>query len=208
MTATGSAAADDWVFDGGRLCLDFVNTLRDRKRTPRETLPDPAALARWLRRCGLLGADTEADESDLAGARRLREAVDRCTRTVAADELPDAADLVLVNAAATAAPKPPTQAVIENGRLVPATPSHSAADTAGALGLVAQDAVRLILAAEVRQVRICGAELCGLRYVDRSPAGNRRWCSMSRCGNRTKVRLHTERGRRASRAHEDRGDSL
>ncbi|OMI39844.1 CGNR zinc finger domain-containing protein [Streptomyces sparsogenes] len=44
-------------------------------------------------------------------------------------------------------------------------------------------------------VRTCGSERCALRFVDRSPAHNRRWCSMSRCGNRTKVRLHEARSR-------------
>ncbi|WP_443053569.1 CGNR zinc finger domain-containing protein [Streptomyces sp. NBC_00285] len=44
-----------------------------------------------------------------------------------------------------------------------------------------------------RTVRVCGADRCALRFLDRSPARNRRWCSMSRCGNRTKVRLHQAR---------------
>ncbi|MFI9081446.1 CGNR zinc finger domain-containing protein [Streptomyces sioyaensis] len=36
---------------------------------------------------------------------------------------------------------------------------------------------------------------CGLRFLNRSPAHTRRWRSMSRCGNRAKVRLHQERAR-------------
>ncbi|MFF7311540.1 CGNR zinc finger domain-containing protein [Streptomyces sp. NPDC008137] len=42
----------------------------------------------------------------------------------------------------------------------------------------------------MRRVRVCGADECALRFADRSPARNRRWCSMPRCGNRTKTRLH------------------
>ena len=40
---------DLWIWDGGRVSLDFVNTLRHRWRThPEETLGGPVDLARWL----------------------------------------------------------------------------------------------------------------------------------------------------------------
>ncbi|WP_258564638.1 CGNR zinc finger domain-containing protein [Streptomyces himalayensis] len=45
--------------------------------------------------------------------------------------------------------------------------------------------------------------MCALRFLDRSPAHNRRWCSMSRCGNRTKVRLHQARARRSEHTRAD-----
>ncbi|NGN66081.1 hypothetical protein G5C51_19550 [Streptomyces sp. A7024] len=183
----------EWIWDGGRVCLDFVNTLRDRKQEPRETLAEPADLERWLHEGGLIAEG--AGEADLARVRRLRETIDRCVRAVAGGELPAAADLALVNEAAADAPRPAVQAVVDEGRLVASAPPRTADDVAGALGLIAQDAVELMLAAEARRVRICGSGTCGLRYVDRSPAGNRRWCSMARCGNRTKVRVHAERAR-------------
>ncbi|WP_419998064.1 CGNR zinc finger domain-containing protein [Streptomyces boninensis] len=187
----------EWIWDGGRVCLDFVNTLRDRKQTARETLAGPADLERWLGEGELLvrEARVAASAGDLAEARRLREAVDRCVRAVAGGGLPESADLALVNDAAARAPRRAVRAVVDGGRLVASAPVRTAEDVAGALGLVARDAVELLLAAEVRRVRVCGSDTCGLRYVDRSPAGNRRWCSMARCGNRTKVRAHAERVR-------------
>ncbi|WP_443060085.1 CGNR zinc finger domain-containing protein [Streptomyces sp. NBC_00444] len=42
-----------------------------------------------------------------------------------------------------------------------------------------------------------GADRCALRFLDRSPARTRRWCAMSRCGNRTKVRLRQTRARQS-----------
>ncbi|MFG2467021.1 CGNR zinc finger domain-containing protein [Streptomyces canus] len=65
------------------------------------------------------------------------------------------------------------------------------------MALIAQDAVDLLLSAEIRRVRVCGADRCALRFLDRSPARNRRWCAMSRCVNRTKVRLHQARVRQS-----------
>ncbi|MET9792764.1 CGNR zinc finger domain-containing protein [Streptomyces canus] len=53
------------------------------------------------------------------------------------------------------------------------------------------------LSSEIRRVRVCRTDECALRFVDHSPARNRRWCSMSRCGNRRKVRLHQARARRS-----------
>ncbi|MFH8834731.1 CGNR zinc finger domain-containing protein [Streptomyces lincolnensis] len=55
----------------------------------------------------------------------------------------------------------------------------------------------------MRRVRVCGADECALRFVDRSPARNRRWCSMSRCANRTKVRLHQARARQSEHTPAD-----
>jgi predicted RNA-binding Zn ribbon-like protein len=40
---------------------------------------------------------------------------------------------------------------------------------------------------------MCGADNCYLIYLDTSRPGNRRWCSMERCGNRAKVRGHRSR---------------
>ncbi|MFF7278100.1 CGNR zinc finger domain-containing protein [Streptomyces griseorubiginosus] len=86
---------------------------------------------------------------------------------------------------------------VTDGRLEPAGTASVATDAPAALALLAQDAVDLLLSAEIRRVRVCGADHCALRFADRSPARNRRWCSMSRCGNRTKVRLHQARSRRS-----------
>ncbi|MCX5335997.1 MULTISPECIES: CGNR zinc finger domain-containing protein [unclassified Streptomyces] len=49
----------------------------------------------------------------------------------------------------------------------------------------------------VSRVRVCGTDRCALRFLDRSPALNRRWCAMSRCGNHPKVRLHQARSRQS-----------
>ena len=39
------ATDDTWIWDGGRVCLDFTNTLRHRWRpTPEETLRNPGDL--------------------------------------------------------------------------------------------------------------------------------------------------------------------
>jgi predicted RNA-binding Zn ribbon-like protein len=62
-----------------------------------------------------------------------------------------------------------------------------------ALGRIALDAIELLTGGEL--LRVCAAHDCGIRFVDHSPARNRQWCSMRRCGNRTKARRHYGRTR-------------
>lgn len=202
----GGVATDDmWIWDGGRVCLDFANTLRRRWRaTPEETLRNPVDLVLWLQEASLLAPDASAPATAavLTSGRRLRETVDRAVLAVADGRLPASGDVTLLNRSAAEAPRPALQIAIGDGRLEPAGASTLAADPTAALALIAQDTVDLLLSAEIRRVRVCGAETCALRFLDRSPAHNRRWCSMSRCGNRTKVRLHQSRARRSERTPE------
>ncbi|MER7690452.1 ABATE domain-containing protein [Streptomyces sp. NPDC097610] len=189
----------DWTWDGGRVSLDFVNTLRHRWRTaPGETLREPEDLVRWLQAAALLspGAPESATAAVLASGRRLREAIDRAVLTVADGRLPTSDDVTLLNRSAATVPRPALQLAVVDERLEPVGTAGLTDDPDISLALIAQDAVDLLLSAEIRRVRVCGADRCALRFLDRSPAHNRRWCSMSRCGNRTKVRLHQERARR------------
>ncbi|MFX4290976.1 CGNR zinc finger domain-containing protein [Streptomyces bohaiensis] len=48
-----------------------------------------------------------------------------------------------------------------------------------------------------RRLKACHATECAWAYYDRSPAGRRRWCSMSVCGSRAKMRSYRDRRRAA-----------
>lgn len=194
------AAGDEWIRDGGRVCLDFVNTLRDRWSVPRETLREPADLVRWLHGSELLTAEAaeRTPPSALFLARRLREAIDRALLTAAGGGLPLSDDIALINEVAAAAPRPTPRIEIAGDRLVSTSTTAPINDVFAGLGLITLDAVDLLVSADVRHVRVCGADRCGLRFLDRSPAHNRRWCSMARCGNRTKVKRHQTRSAAAT----------
>lgn len=180
----------DWIWHGGRPCLDLVNTLRDRwSATPRELLGTATDLAEWLQAAQLVDHPPEVGPELLAGTRELREAVDHVLR----DEWPRAEDVALVDEWGRRAVPPPARLRLdEAGRLrADAPPAADGAELA--LALVAADAVALVAASASAQVRICAHERCGLRFLDRSPARNRQWCSMRRCGNRTKASRHHAR---------------
>ncbi|WP_345437041.1 CGNR zinc finger domain-containing protein [Actinoallomurus vinaceus] len=190
----------DWLWYGGRPSVDLVNTIRDRKLGGRETLRTAADLEAWLRAADLPGVPAD---DDLRATRRLREAIDllafpaasapdRGTVAEAGDALPrtarEAADVI--NAAIAAAPPVPRLALDGAGRPISAPRDES---TAAALAVLAVDAVGLLTGDDL--LRVCAAHDCGIRFVDRSPARNRQWCSMRRCGNRTKARRHYDRTR-------------
>lgn len=169
-------APRDWVWDGGRPSLDLINTYRNRKTGGWELLRDPADLADWLGGVGPVSAE------HLVAARALREAVDRCLIAASAE------DLSLINAWALLRRAPVVQLASDLSvvRLPPPDPVEAA------LAEIACDAV-VLLGEDRSLVRVCASPTCGLRFTDRSNAGKRQWCSMRRCGNREKVRLHRAR---------------
>jgi predicted RNA-binding Zn ribbon-like protein len=172
----------DWVWDGGRPSVDLLNTVRDRVTGPRETLLSPADLAAWLSEAGLLD-DATVDEEALETARRLRTAID----TLAYGGPPSGEPVAVINELASRAPGGPRLSLTRSGLVaVPPPPSAN-----GALARVALDAIDLLTGDE--SLRVCAAGDCGIRFTDRSPARNRQWCSMRRCGNRTKARRHYAR---------------
>jgi predicted RNA-binding Zn ribbon-like protein len=96
----------------------------------------------------------------------------------------------VINAAVDAVPPVPRLALDGDGRPAAAPREQS---TAAALARLAVDAIGLLTGDDL--LRVCAAHDCGVRFVDRSPARNRQWCSMRRCGNRTKARRHYDRTR-------------
>ncbi|WP_296135728.1 ABATE domain-containing protein [uncultured Tessaracoccus sp.] len=176
---------ESWVWDGGRPSIDFVNTLRARRRTPVDTVATPDALTTWLVTAGLLADGAQpATDRDVAAAARLRDALDALL-----GGSPTPRDLARINDCARRQSLP---RLTDAAAVVPARPGRS---VQAALGLVAADAVALVADGALALVKECEHERCGIRFVDTSPARSRRWCAMRRCGNRTKAARHAGRSR-------------
>lgn len=184
-----------WYWTGGRPAIDFVNTFRERWWRRVETLVTPDDLATWLVRAELMHVPGAVTPAVLRQARELREAID--VGIVAALEgrpMPAAAIALVDEWLAFAGARPQLVAGPDGA---PALTERAAADSPRrALGMVALDAARLLGTDERTRLRICASATCSARFFDRSPAGRRRWCSMSACGNADKARRHRERQRR------------
>jgi predicted RNA-binding Zn ribbon-like protein len=171
----------------GRLCLDFVRTLRFRGRPEvEEELPDLEALATWVGEFGpveVATVDRAAEGGQVGEAQRLREAVFElveAARAPAGVRACPVGSVELVNRAA-ARPVPAPRLVAQGGV------SWQADDpVAATLSLIARDALDLASSGAIGRVRNCADPSCRALFYDGSRPGSRRWCSMDACGNRAK----------------------
>lgn len=179
-------------FDPGALSLEFAYA-GGLGGVP-EQWHAPGDLTAWVSaRFAVLGPlAAPATERELVDAIHLRDAIAIVARAfVDGEELPmDAVDTVNLYAAT-----PDVPPMLEGGRR---RAGHASVRIGAALSSVARDAVRLLVPDNRERVRECSAGDCGLIFYDESRSGNRRWCSMQRCGNRAKVRAHRSRTRARS----------
>jgi predicted RNA-binding Zn ribbon-like protein len=198
---------------GGRLCVDFVNTVDPRDPPGHDYLPDYPALIDWAESAEVAGR--EAVGRDVINRARaaasvaieqaaevqreaisLRETVYRVLRASAERRPPDGADAERLRAAA---------ADLQRHRLLQVAGlrwqwAWSAADPLRLpLWIILADAVDLLTGADQARLRACAGEDCGWLFVDGSKNHSRRWCSMRGCGNRSKTQRHYQR-HRATRA--------
>lgn len=172
-------------FRTGRPCLDFVHTGGVGRWMEAELVHTAPDAAHWLALVLELDADdVHAAPSDLGLLRELREAVWQLAQAAVADQPFRSADVNLVNKAA--AVPPPTFALTTTGERRTVAPVEGRQ----ALSALAGDAIDLFTGPLRRRVRTCAAEDCELLFVDASRPGQRRWCSMNRCGSRDKMRRY------------------
>ena len=179
---------DGFRFRGGCNAIDLPATLQARlSSAPRELLATPADLARWLVSAGLATSAPEVTTENLATARALREAIYVLAGRRGRDQV-QAARAAVNRIAAGSAATPQLQA---DGSL------RLAGSAAALLVTVAQEAVHLFGSDEAMLIRQCQFPTCTLYFVDTSRKGDRRWCSMSACGNKAKVKEFRRRKREA-----------
>lgn len=173
-------AAEAYRFRTGSLCLDFAHTGGED-----ELLVAPEDLRRWLAICALRLDDARVTPAELELATTLRTAIWWTARRAIAREAPADDDAAAINGVAELAPLVP--------RLAPRAGWRTPAPGSAALSTIARDAIALLGGPLALRIRECANPGCDLLFVDDSRSGRRRWCSMSRCGNRAKVARHRRR---------------
>jgi predicted RNA-binding Zn ribbon-like protein len=185
---------------GGRLCIDFVNTIENRAgETSEDFLTAYSDLVRWAGHAGLLtDADVaqlmEAAASDEPGARRvlaealdLRETLHRLFLAIATSQGLDDDDLEQIRRAYGHA--------IAGARLTPDGDHFgwdwrpNAPRLEQVLWPVALSVIELLTEGDLRRVKVCAnPHGCGWLFYDGSKNLSRRWCSMEGCGSQLKMR--------------------
>ena len=177
------------------LCLAFANTRYWRgTATPTEELSGPEELLAWAAKAERLPAAMlrrfARAPSVFAAALALRETIHRCFAAAASGGAPN--DLAALNAALAEAP---ARRSVQPGGWEVDLPAPSAA---ALLAPVLWSAADLLGSGRLARVRQCANPDCGWLFLDHSKGGNRRWCSMSACGNRAKAHRHYLRQRARS----------
>ena len=178
------------------LGLGFANTRYWRgTATPTEQLDSPEDLLRWAatqrlppNTVGRFTADwrerPDAAAAGLDGAKRLREAIFRIFAGTAGGHPPPNDDMAALNTALAAAPP---RRRLRLGAWEIGAPDLSLGTL---LAPTLWSAADLLVGPQLRLVRQCANPECGWLFLDNSKSGNRRWCSMSACGNRAKAHRH------------------
>jgi predicted RNA-binding Zn ribbon-like protein len=184
--------------NGGRLCLDFVNTIHDRYAVEVEDyLQQPPRFIEWCVRAGVLRPDdgVRAPRAAPKRAALMREVMTLRQHLHALfeariDDLPPPPDAVrgldrwLHRAWAS-------QLFSADGQL------HWRADARDArlpLKRIALDALDLLGDPSVSRLRRCAnTACCGWLFLDTSKNQRRRWCAMETCGIADKMRRYRQR---------------
>jgi predicted RNA-binding Zn ribbon-like protein len=193
-------------FFGGRVCLDFANTMDWRtSAAPQELLPDYATLLYWSGKRGTLPPPAiaklraQARRRAAAAARVLEDArILRMEIWKAAEALcrGEAAQPAALNRRLAALPAQPR--LIRRGPgYVYDLPGKSLVEP---LWPVLWSLSALLTSLDAARLGFCQAEGCGWFFVDESPNHARSWCSSEVCGNRERARRAYARRRIPSTA--------
>jgi predicted RNA-binding Zn ribbon-like protein len=207
-------ASPVYTFAGGRLCLDFCNTISTRAQTyphiPTTTdkLTSYSDLVAWSQQAGIL---TAAEAAALASESRraeaeaevvldqavdVREAMFRIFVAHGNNETPHETDLATFNTSLANAMAQARVRAVEDGFVWDWPAEATRLDRM--LWPIVRSAADLLVSSELERVRQCGGEDCTWLFLDTTRNHSRRWCDMRDCGNRAKARRHYQRQRQAS----------
>jgi predicted RNA-binding Zn ribbon-like protein len=163
-------------------------SLHDHAPGSTESLtPTTDSLGWWLRANGFLGDAEPASERDLRWALEVRTAL-VAKVAEAMGEPRNAESTDLLNRAATRAGLRLCFGCEQE------RPIHvDATGVEGAVGQLLGAAFLAELDGRWERFRLCGEPTCSAVFYDRSRNRSGKWCSMSTCGNRSKVRAFRRR---------------
>ena len=192
---------------GGRLCLDFVNTVGGRSGSDitEDKLVDYSDLVAWAVHAGLVSPgegdrlfveserDPDIASQVFARALALREAVYQIARCAIRSIPPRPPDLERLNSELTEA--------FSGIRLEPGEKHYQwnwpevGKTLDRLLWPIADSAAELLTHEDLTRLKECGGQNCGWLFLDTSKNGRRQWCDMRDCGNLAKVRKFREKQR-------------
>jgi len=199
---------------GGRLCLDFVNTVGGWKRDPggeanglfdmvarADKLVDYLDLPAWGQHTGML-SENEAQALARLARRRVREAAATLRRAVALRGAIYRICIAIINRVEA----PSSELDLLNRELnIAHDRLRLGAGTENfvwewikngldqVLWRIAYSAAEMLTTDDLSRLRECPGDNCGWLFLDTSKNSRRQWCDMQTCGNLAKVRRFRRR---------------
>ena len=173
------------------LFLDFANTVELTKGVPEDAVADGRSLRAWLLDRSLISGRTAASAVDreLAAFHHLRDLIRGAVAHVAEGRGPTRAQVRALNDV--------LRDGVHHHELQESEGRYAFLPVGDALGqarsAIAGSFAHYLADHDVHRLRVCANDGCRWLFVDRSPAGRRRWCDMRTCGNRAKVARHRAR---------------
>jgi predicted RNA-binding Zn ribbon-like protein len=215
--SAASSSRPAWGFVGGNLCLDFVNTTDRREPVPQEPLLTRVAeeclldyerLLDWAHAAGCLDPQavrhlTQTALRNPALAYRiwrraiaLREALYRIAVSVVERTVPDQRALSVLNREVGIA-RDHLVIAAHKGELVESFQSRRS-ELSRPLWPIALSAAQFFVRGVTGRLKRCLGSGCDWLFIDATKNASRTWCSMSDCGNRSKVTRYRTRRRKAT----------
>jgi predicted RNA-binding Zn ribbon-like protein len=200
---------NNWKFVGGRLCLDFINTVGGRLGPDtilRDKLVDYRDLLDWSRLAGVTNPTESRNLARLSASHRQQAQATLARAVLLRDAL-----YRIFKSAIEARRLSPADLDTFSRELRVARARERLTHTRGVFGWLFEDepaldrilwpvsisAADLLISSDLSRLRQCGGEECGWMFLDTSRNRSRHWCDMRDCGNRAKVRRFRKRQQRS-----------
>ncbi|MEN3382494.1 MAG: hypothetical protein V7608_2538 [Hyphomicrobiales bacterium] len=179
-------------FFGGRVCLDFANTMDWRtSQAPQELIPDYAALLSWSKARRTMATAAIA-KLQARGERKAAAAVMQQAYALRAEiwkvaealRRAERVHLEALNRSLAAVPAQP-RLIRDGAGYVHDLPGAAPEEV---LWPVLWSLTALLASDDAGRLGCCQAHGCGWFFVDESPNHSRLWCSSEVCGNRERAR--------------------
>jgi predicted RNA-binding Zn ribbon-like protein len=205
LRALDGRLAGEMNLVGGRLFLDFVNTVGARHNLPShhaavcgDKLKAYLDLLAWGLHVKLL-SKAEAEvllresrrsprEASAVHRRavRLREAIHHLCKAILSSANPEPADLDVLNQELHVARN--VERLVGDKAVFSFEWNASVSALDRVLWFVTRSAAEWLTTGDLSRLRECQGEDCGWVFEDTSRNRSRQWCDMSDCGNRAKIR--------------------
>lgn len=172
-------------FLGGRLWIDFLNTLPVMKGVPLDLIGDRESLEKWARQANIetpSGGETDGIEDLRTLRTMLAAAFDRLAASL---PLPLPRDALADINRRIARSGTRSHLVDRDG--IPVLEERTTLVGPPVATAVAWDFARFLGEFDPDRMRHCDDPACTMQFYDVGKNNRRRWCTMSICGNRDKV---------------------